>query len=967
MEAQSRYPDPHFASPGTHSRQGPSRGNYHGQPLSSLPPGQSLDLPTTGVARTASKRRRPSGNGSGNSRVEDFTSPPAAPDVPKAPPFAFRPPNENGYLPSDSNYPPSFAERARILTGNPSPQDTINVDRERKDQPPKPKPERHASLNRPIGGLYTEIQQHKRDSYPSTASGPTSPRRFSVPSNTQPNPSEPIFTRRSPEERSSAVQKGIQVSPPSIQLVARRSSATQPPKKEWASDRSPLQNLEAKLEKRARVEQAESKLRSLKAGNVRDKPSVESTADPASSRRVPADPEGPHQKRASNRFSQALADRGTTGLGIRDARGGHVAEGQKSFPHANSRVQQSPTDIGSKATQENDLQLSTKTSRRPSETRRASQQQDRAVRFQGEDHSAFDRRGSEYSGELDSQHRNRTSKGLDIDPASAEARAARREQLRQQPTQMANRRQLGDVTPQRQNLYGSDTEQSQSLATSKGETTGLVPGKVDKMLGHVTKRGILPQTASGAQARQRAGSGGHLESTGDLPAQRSHNLSKLLHRGHEHSAHIHEKSEGRPQTLDEWRRGGVARLAADDFSEDTATTDDQTWREDSGSSQRRRSQRAKRCVEANVHINGDDHEHTTGKKIFRSVQAQDIEEPQPFEMMSTNSHARPYVSIDDSLGVKKSLLSRFKANNEMFTSSRKGIKNAVLSSNYSYSCPNLADHNPAHANHICEPYLSPELIQSMRSIRIRPVPGVQTFSPPLYLKCGPLLRYTGLKRDKLEAGPHAERETWRGSVMIVTTDVDSTYEPVPTLRLFPEPMELLPPPPQKVETEDRNELPSKILDPIAGLPKLTRTGKTVYVKPADDLGKNQDSRDLSLIEDDDGLFEDTRTAAVPTSYGTPDFHHVRNGPQPKSSLRRSNAKKGRQVQGFRLHAERGVTFWRFNLEVELDHQQARIAYSINNGPAVGFWVPARGHSMNCMFHSCNGFSMSVKCVKTSYS
>ncbi|KAK3077244.1 hypothetical protein LTS18_010835, partial [Coniosporium uncinatum] len=72
------------------------------------------------------------------------------------------------------------------------------------------------------------------------------------------------------------------------------------------------------------------------------------------------------------------------------------------------------------------------------------------------------------------------------------------------------------------------------------------------------------------------------------------------------------------------------------------------------------------------------------------------------------------------------------------------------------------------------------------------------------------------------------------------------------------------------------------------------------------------------------------------------------------------AGKYREIPAIRLHAERGVTFWRFNIEVELGVNQTRIAYRINSGPAIGFWVPAKGQSMNIMFHSCNGFSLSVE-------
>ena len=241
------------------------------------------------------------------------------------------------------------------------------------------------------------------------------------------------------------------------------------------------------------------------------------------------------------------------------------------------------------------------------------------------------------------------------------------------------------------------------------------------------------------------------------------------------------------------------------------------------------------------------------------------------------------------------------------------------------------------------------------------------FQPPLFVSCGPLLRFTGLKRDKVEPSRlrgHASqsseriRETWRGSVMIVTVDGQSDYSVAPTLRLFAEPLDLLPPPPQQVDGADDKGLPPEYIDPVAGLPKQSRTGETVYVKPVEDLDPEVD---LSRVETDDGLFEKMRTAVVPTSYGKPDPRIAQAQLADSKAKRRFGKRKSgsQTVRGVRLHAERGVTFWRFNLEVELAAQQTRIAYSINHAPSIGFWVPAKGQSMNIMFHSCNGFSMSV--------
>ena len=237
------------------------------------------------------------------------------------------------------------------------------------------------------------------------------------------------------------------------------------------------------------------------------------------------------------------------------------------------------------------------------------------------------------------------------------------------------------------------------------------------------------------------------------------------------------------------------------------------------------------------------------------------------------------------------------------------------------------------------------------------------FDPPLYLRCGPLLRYTGTRRSTASSDGTAAQsntndtsrntnETWRGSVMIVTQDSQSNYKEVPMLRLFSRPKRLLPPPPQQIEGE---ELAPEYIDPIAGLTKLARKGQSIYVRPVDHL---PEEKDLSKTENDDGLFEgspsplDTNEGNAPSAA----FTNKRTLDQDGESLGRFQ-----EVRGVRLYADpvRDVTFWRFNLEVELNDSEQHIAYRINRGPAQGFWVPGRGKSMNIMFHSCNGFSMSV--------
>ncbi|KAK5135414.1 hypothetical protein LTR08_005356 [Meristemomyces frigidus] len=241
----------------------------------------------------------------------------------------------------------------------------------------------------------------------------------------------------------------------------------------------------------------------------------------------------------------------------------------------------------------------------------------------------------------------------------------------------------------------------------------------------------------------------------------------------------------------------------------------------------------------------------------------------------------------------------------------------------------------------------------------------QHFRPELYLKCGPLLRYTGMRREAAQPsrGGRAtggEREVWRGSVMIVTDDRQSDFSSVPTLRIFAQPMDLHTPPPAHL-LESGQELPPEFEDPVAGQVKLSRTGRPLYVRPVHDLDGGVD---LSRVENPQGLYASTRTPTLgPQSISGPDGRQSQHITfQDKSRIKRHSGEQSgrvREVRAHRLHVERECTFWRFNVEIELGSTQHRVAYRINKGPALGFWVPARGQTMNTMFHSCNGFSLAV--------
>lgn len=195
--------------------------------------------------------------------------------------------------------------------------------------------------------------------------------------------------------------------------------------------------------------------------------------------------------------------------------------------------------------------------------------------------------------------------------------------------------------------------------------------------------------------------------------------------------------------------------------------------------------------------------------------------------------------------------------------------------------------------------------------------------------------------------------------MIVTVDADSNYDAAPTLRLFSQPMELAPPPPQQLDDEGGQQLAPEHVDPIAGLPKISRTGKTLYVKPVEYLAEGVD---FSRIEDNGGLFEEfPGPANIDGAAQSTPLEDTKTLPVKPRRKGPNGEKMGkfREVEGIRLHREKGVTFWRFSLEVELTATQNCVAYRINKGPAINFWVPAQGQTMNIMFHSCNGFSLSV--------
>jgi hypothetical protein len=480
-----------------------------------------------------------------------------------------------------------------------------------------------------------------------------------------------------------------------------------------------------------------------------------------------------------------------------------------------------------------------------------------------------------------------------------------------------------------------------------------VPREAIQSQKHGLKYEIPPQTAAGVETRKQVGFGSRSDQKTDGPIHHRPHLSDILHRGFHHKGEVSTQPVA-SRHLDEWKNAEVAYLTLADLKtpsevEPVKPEKYATWWEAQESSGNRQAETKNVRTDPEVdQIDGYfDEQHGTYCCFPNRV----------FPIVINARGSQNPIRVRQCIGYEGTFHSRQR--NRTFHYNQRKIDHK-LCSRVEEVLPNNTVHHVPFLHNLRKPYLSSKLTKDVRAIRIR-VPIVPTsFTPPLLLKCGPLLRYTGLERRKLEQSPKTESETWRGSIMIVTQDSESTYDTVPTLRLFHQPMQLLPPPPKQFDEDEEGEaLDSEYVDPIGGLPKLSRTGGTVYVKPVEDL---DEGKDVSMIENDDGLYEETRTANVPTSYGKAD-EFLGLSPHPSRNTGRRNGKqvgRYREVKGIRLHAERGVTFWRFNIKVELDEKQQRIAYRINRGASVGFWVPARGQSMNIMFHSCNGFSMSVE-------
>ena len=967
--------------------------------MSSIPPSSSLHdaafqigtaVPNDiGNGRAGSRRRKAGDQGDFKSLREPQLLP-AAPDVPKSPkgpPVSYREPSTHSDgLPVQNSLSRSFAARAGAIPDKVDPllAKSVSVDRmpvlENNSRP------RAGSVNQASNVEHAEVRQPIAPPFspsvvdpasPQESSNATRPRMHDLPKRRPPQPL--IDTNMSPTDTTATLS-------PLRSGIRRTSAGGAERPTEWAPDRSPLQKLEVKLndiskeEKRARVQEAEQRLRESKAALAAHENNTANIA----TRRAASNPVSSNHGASGRTVTQSQTTQDSDRRVVRSSSVRNTASrtmASSSVTKEHQRSTESPISSPGYVVLPEDRSLhhfSQAVSqsrdkhklRNSAETAGTNRGDERGVRFENPN-------GVEET--IIPSTASSTRKGQVGPPAGDVTENLVIGKKRADKQHEANSRDNHEidrfsrtVPPQQALLYAERLEMPEDQASAEAYDGSPNPfaGQTTRGKKHAPKYVVPPQTASGINARQSIGFGSRATEATPKSDHHKHHLSELLH--HHHHDEVGNSSiprAGPPKHLDDWRNGGVARLTlADSTSEEVDSKRQSAWWEEQGKSGSRRRSSASRDVEKTSAVLDGAHEGINGMVQFSSLQPSFSPlDHGPSKKSRDAVRARQYIGYDGTLRPKQRNRSWLRQQDSIVGSERVRPLQHVLTSSYSYSCVQLSEHDPFHLYHICKPYMSRLLTRSMRCIRVRIPAAPTSFDPPLLLKCGPLLRYTGMKRDKLD-GPVSrissteERETWRGSVMIVTVDAESSYEPLPTLRLFHQPMDLLPPPPQQFDGSVGGGLPAEYIDPVGGLPKMSRTGGTVYVKPADDL---EEGKDVSLIEDDDGLYEVTRTANVPTAYGKAD-ELLGRSPLPAMYKNRLNQRNGRrsgrfqEVRGVRLHAERGVTFWRFNLEVELGESQARVAYRINKAASIGFWVPARGQTMNVMFHSCNGFSLSVE-------
>lgn len=548
---------------------------------------------TVPAARTTSRKRRISGTGGGNrkSQFENNMQPPAAPEVPRAPPVSYRGSyTSNGTSPTIGN-PTSFAARAR---GFAEEQDMITAglspEAETIAQPTSQS--RRKSIDRHSQAAKPDLLNKRQE--PATLQPATTIDGLPIQQSTAAKALQKREVADAMDTQASANASGpyINSAPVPARSGTRRSSAgAADPLKEWAPDRSPLQKLEVKLndiskeEKRARVEKAERKLRERQAEEERRKKEQnlqtnasfkeigEGPGGTKNETRAPPQEVMPDPDPDSRRNKRQSRNRPTAPTYVEDI-------DQQQLERQQQPSSQKATVVSARSLPQGKLQRPVKTA----SSELASQQQTgRGVRFQ---------RGSSSEEEMnDFVSRNEQNSEVPQDTHTVSGHNNGPQQKLRQQELARGASHSKEVPGQQQTLYSSKAQRSGETddPAAYGGAPDPVPKSSVRTQNHAIEYEVPPQTAAGIEARQKVGFGG--DPAGALPAPAQHHrnrLSKILHHGHANVPTQAPAFETQPRHLDEWRQGGTAHLTAADLVNDLDGANDQKawWERNKSGSQR---------------------------------------------------------------------------------------------------------------------------------------------------------------------------------------------------------------------------------------------------------------------------------------------------------------------------------------------------------------------------------------------
>lgn len=508
------------------------------------------------VTRTTSRKRRISGTGSDKrkSQVESYSQPPA-PEIPRAPPVSYRGSDMNNAVNPTVGNPTSFAARAR---GFASDRETMPAEgfAESKRTAQSASSNRRGSINHPLKAAKAQ----QADEHVETGTSQPSATFNGVPIQQSTSAKVPRQSQAPNKHSSQAEVNAVGSEPhedtgamPVRSSTKRNSEKATDPRKEWAPDRSPLQKLEVKLndiskeEKRARVEKAERKLRERKAEEERQRNQSGQSATE----------EGIRRDTQRETTSQGVQDRLK---GVPDAAPRHTETRSRNRAAAPAYVE----DIDQQQLEKQQPQLDQLVQQNAAQRHQKAsptlvipqKQAGRGVRFQN---------GHGIEGSNDPASVDRQESVQARDPREVGTHSTRPQQRTRQQEVSKGARHSKEVPSQQQALYSSRAQRSETSdnPADYGGAPDPVPKDSVRTHNHAVKYEIPPQTAAGIEARQKVGFGGDPAGTIAAPAQRQkHHLSRILHHGQKNVPTQTSSFETQPRHLDEWRKGGTARLTA---------------------------------------------------------------------------------------------------------------------------------------------------------------------------------------------------------------------------------------------------------------------------------------------------------------------------------------------------------------------------------------------------------------------